>query len=377
VPRHGSRHRLAKHISRDASGIAVRISLGGAPIEKRFPRDTPLATVTRWRDAELRRRAERLAQGRAVEGTFEVDAATYLAAVTALPEYDQRRRDIEIWCERFKGRQRHTIAPVEIRTARDAWLTVGPRMVQVRGKGYVPVAKPLSASTVNKRLRALENMWTVLDGRKAHNPAREVPDATEPDALPRGLSYAVIERILHSMADSQTRARLRVMAYTGLAQVELAGITPADLDLTRGAVLVRRRRKGRHGKAALPVLHPLTADALTAFHDFVRLGCWGAFSVSSMWKSFRLAASRAGYTGLRPYDLRHSYGTAVYHATGDLATTQGLLRQRSSVTTLRYVAAAVAPRAAHAAAAFQRQVTAQKSADEAKRGTRVGPGRKR
>jgi integrase len=373
MPRRGRRLRLAKHISKDQSGYSVRIERRGPPIERRFPLSTPFETVKQWRDDELRRREDLAAAGEDAPGDFAADAQKYLAAVRAMSEYAQRARDIEIWCARFKGRRRDSIQPLDIRTARDEWLTVGPKLVQRRVRGerrWVPLPKPLSASTVNKRLRALENLWTVLDGRKAYNPVREVPEPQEPDAAPRGLSYAVVERILDQMRPSQTRVRLRVMAYTGLAQVEIAGLARADVDLEAGTVLVRRRRKGRGGKMAPPALHPLTPEGVEAFREFRRENCWGEFSRSSMWKAFQLAARAAGYTGLRPYDFRHSYGTAVFRSTGDLAATQGMLRQRSGVTTLRYVAAAIAPRARLAADAFARQVAADRA--EAKPGTAAG-----
>lgn len=380
MPRRGNRIRVTKNVTRDLSGFSVRIWRDGRPIERRFPLTTPLAKVLAWRDDELRRRQDLKLAGKSDDtpGDFTADARRYLAAVKAMPEYDQRARDIEIWCDRFKGRMRDSIQPLDIRTARDEWLTVGPKLVQRCADGerwWVPVLKPLSASTVCKRLRALENMWTVLDGKKAWNPVREVPEPSEPDAAPRGLSYAVVDRILAQMAPSQTRARLRVMAYTGLAQVEIKGITPADVNLEGGTVLVRRRRKGRGGKMAPPALHPLTAEGVAAFRDFKALGCWGAFSTSSMWAVFQRAARAAGYTGLRPYDFRHSYGTAVFRSTGDLAATQGMLRQRSGVTTLRYVAAAIAPRARLAAEAFARQVAADRAT--AKPGTKSGTARKR
>jgi hypothetical protein len=40
---------------------------------------------------------------------------------------------------------------------------------------WVEVDEPLSASSVDNRLRALRNLWTVLNGRHAPNPVREVP----------------------------------------------------------------------------------------------------------------------------------------------------------------------------------------------------------
>src|SRR6266699_6267279 len=110
MARRGNRHRLAKNISRDASGISVRLEVAGPPIEKRFPLDTPLEKVKAWRDDELRRRREMRAAGTPLVGTFAADAATYLAAVTAMPEYAQRKRDIELWIALFGERPRRNIA---------------------------------------------------------------------------------------------------------------------------------------------------------------------------------------------------------------------------------------------------------------------------
>jgi integrase/recombinase XerC len=49
-------------------------------------------------------------------------------------------------------------------------------------------------------------------------------------------------------------------------------------------------------------------------------------------------------TGLRPYDLRHCFGTAVYTASADLRATQQLLGHASLSTTDRYTLAAVPER---------------------------------
>ena len=68
------------------------------------------------------------------------------------------------------------------------------------------------------------------------------------------------------------------------------------------------------------------------------------FSTSSAWMSFQRACAKLGLTGLRPYDLRHSFGTAVYAASGDLRATQQLLGHASRSTTDRYTLAAVPDR---------------------------------
>ena len=98
----------------------------------------------------------------------------------------------------------------------------------------------------------------------------------------------------------------------------------------------RRKGKGTKGQVI-----PLTSAGLTAPRRFDALDYWGAFSTSSAWKSFQTVCAKVGLSGLRPYDLRHSFGTAVYAATGDLRATQYLLGHASRTTIGRYTLAAV------------------------------------
>ena len=116
--------------------------------------------------------------------------ATGLRAVQALPTFKTRKNDIERWIAIFGTRQRDTITSTEIRGQRDTW------MKQPRAKDKPPYA----ASTINHWLRALSNLWTVLDGRRAPNPVRDVPEVIEPDPLPRALSFTTIDAILDHMA---------------------------------------------------------------------------------------------------------------------------------------------------------------------------------
>ena len=84
------------------------------------------------------------------------------------------------------------------------------------------------------------------------------------------------------------------------------------------------------------------------------------FSTSSLHKSWLLAQANAGSSPeggstvpVRPYDLRHSFGSAVYAASGDQYAVQQLLGHAQSRTTERYTLAAVSGRLkAVVAAAF-------------------------
>lgn len=335
-------------IYRHGAGWRAVVSRGRdqAPSTRHFPIDTPLGVIQEWR-ADERARLRLTRKARASMGTFEGDARAYLRAVQALTTHKTRVKDIERWIAIFGTRRRDTITSAEIRGWRDTW------MKQPRAKDKPPYA----ASTINHRLRALSNLWTVLDGRRAPNPVRDVPEVTEPDPLPRALSFDTIDAILSHMAivsrskkgvprqgtQSKTLARLRVIMYTGLTNAQLARLTPADVDLEHGTMLVRSRAKGAGSKPQRLPLHP---DAVEAFRHFAAIDCWGPFSGPSVRKNFLVAARKARKAGhpvpldVRPYDLRHSWGTAVVAATGSLEAAKDLLSHRSTRTTRRYALAA-------------------------------------
>lgn len=343
---------------------------------KRFTRtDTHEPTIKEmqhWQeDQRVDARKPRLAAPAPTTLTgFAKDALTYLEAVAAMPTFSTRARHIGEWIALFGDRPRASITPTEIRTQRDRWLTVGPKMVMEKPAGepkarYVPKPIPLSASAVNHRLRALENMYTVLDGRRAPNPVREVPEVTPPEEEPRALPYELVARILAAMpdqsrpekgvkgsrdGDSKTKARLTVIAYVGLSHSQLMRVKSTDVDLKARTLFLRPRRKGRSsGRAVKGETIPLLPQAVKAFRHFAALDCWGYFSTSSMRMSFRRACASLDLPTIpRPIDFRHSFGTMAYQATGDLRATGVLLGHRDMRTTTRYTTAAVDPRLAAA-----------------------------
>ena len=235
---------------------------------------------------------------------------------------------------------------------------------------------------MNHFLRALRNLWTVLDGRHAPNPVRDVPEAIEDDPGPRALPYPIVTAILDALPDvtrpvkggsvpagSQTKARLTVMAWTGVAQSQLMRLRPEDVDLAGRTIYIRGRRKGRGSTGARK---PITTQAVTALERFAALDCWGPFSRDSMRRSFHRACKRVetdlrergttiDLSRARPYDLRHAHATALLEATGDLQVTQRLMLHADPRTTARYAKAAIDPMLEAAVAAFEARVGGSKS----------------
>lgn len=289
-------------------------------------------------------------------GFFDEDARAYLEAVKAMPTFADRKRHIEEWIAVFLHRPRRSITSDEIAAQLHAWRTTS-RPVNYARRGQTATtattALVLSASAVNHRRTALQHMWTVLDGRAGKNPVRNVPKFREPDPLPRGLPYAAIDKLWKVIGDTPARARLMVLAYIGLPHAQIAQLRPEHCDLAGRAVIVQGRRKGRGTTARLV---PLTPQGVRAIGAMFRTKAWGKFHRSWLHKVFRRGCAQvpelAALPNLRPYDLRHSFGSEVYRQSGDIRATQVLMGQSTPQLTHRYTLAAVDQRVAAALKGF-------------------------
>lgn len=316
-----------------------------------FPPDTTLPELKQWRvdqRAEFKRKRIAAAdQAPPPSNGFTRDAESYLNAVAHMASYSDRKRDIDWWVTLFAEKPREHITSAEIAAALSGL--------------------KLSASSINHRRTALAHLWRTLDGKSARNPVREVPKRREPDAEPRGLSYDIIQKIFDAMEESATKARLMVLAWTGIPQAQQRRIQAADIDVKSRSVYVRGRQKG-HGTKGRRV--PLSPDGVKAFKAYIRNDAFaGTFSRSSSWKSFRLACKKVeeasrktkrpiSLAGVRPYDLRHSFGTQVYAASGDIRATQILMGHSKPEMTHRYTLGAVDEQVGKALAAFSARTKA-------------------
>ena len=214
---------------------------------------------------------------------------------------------------RLGQRRRHAITPADVRAA------------------LADLRRTRAASTCNHYRQALFSLYRALDGRAATNPVRDVEPFASPAPEARGLSYDAIRRILAAMSDqgsaivkgrpraggSAAKVRCRVLAFTGLRPSELMRYRPEHWDRATQTLIVYTGKGGRTRTI------PLSAPAAEALADLEALGAIGPFSMSTVRRAFIRATARIGMHGVRPYDLRHSYGTALYRAGGGHAAGQG------------------------------------------------------
>lgn len=378
----GARTRVARNIYRDAYGFQIIVQRHGQRREPRFPLGTPLDELADTRDALV----DELETGRrtkpAARGTLAADVAR---ALDTLPAGSDNRRDVRTLLDHwlaaplerdgtpttFGAEPRQTITALDIRT----------QLAVFRAARRADGRPRFSPKTIRELRRLLAWVYTTIDGPEGRNPVRAVKVARVRYDDPRGIDYAVIERILAALPDrgrpgkgstwpaaSLTKIRLRVMAYTGMHQIEVGRLTPRDVDLARGRVWIGPREKGEGAPGAW---HDLITPAVSALLAFVQAGAFGPFDPRSMARSWNLALVKAKtaweaehdartpwpvHAGARPYDLRHSLGTAVYLASGDIRAAQEILRHRQGSTTDRYTRAGVTARAALAREALERLI---------------------
>lgn len=353
---------IHKHYSRIGGTHGWRAVVSGGsrdakPIRQWFPLNTPVAVMQKWRE---RVQAERLVHPpKSISRTgFAQDAAAYLRHpdIVNMPTFADRQRQIQHWIDAFRSTPRADITAQMIRTLRNQWATT-PRSADDR--------RPLSASTINQRTRALSNLWTILDGRQAYNPVKEVDELTPPAPVARDIDRKSLQKILAAFANvgvakrgekrptgNKTLARIRVMALTGLPSGTLKQLTPADVDLKKRLLYRPARKKGAgQGRS----IQPLTKDAVAAFKAFAKLNCWGPFSHHSLRKSLLRAAKNAGITRhIRPYDLRHTFLTELAKASKDEVAVMEIAQHANISTTRRYTGGSVSHRTIEAVKAYER-----------------------
>jgi integrase len=300
--------------------------------EKAFPKRTALRIMQRWQ--EDTRRELRDAPSTA-KGTLAADVDTYLAARKTMPTANEREQHLKLWTAALgPHRSRHTVTSTEIATILEDWRAGG-----------------LQPGTVNRRRTALQSFYTVLNGKAGANPVKGVAKQRESTRPPKRLDYALFHKILDAMPDSgqrgpgaspattsQTKARLRVLAYTGLPHAQIMALRPEHLHAAERLLYVAGRHKGR---GTADVWLPLSELGLTAVQGMFACGAIDRFSQSAMRISFQRAAKKVGRPDLTPYDLRHLFGATVLRLSKNRAATRDLMLHQSDRTTARYTAAEI------------------------------------
>ena len=189
--------------------------------------------------------------------------------------------------------------------------------------------------------------WAVQTGRVEESPAEGWPRVRAKIPQPRPASEDDYLVALERANQPRKRVMLRLAAEAGLRRAEVAVVHRRDLfqDLDGWSLWV-------HGKGGTLLTVPITTSLAG---DLLRLidaegggyafpGNAGDGHLSPRWVGKIVTKLLPDHVTM--HQLRHKFGTDVHGETGDLLTTQGLLRHASVATTQRYVKVSDAKRRA-------------------------------
>jgi len=316
--------------------------------EKTFPAGTSNRDLEKW----LRDTCTALdkAGGATVKGSILHELETRYLPIKAgekMPTLGERERVMRLWiAELGPKRTRKTIEAVEIRAILARWHLAG-----------------WAGPTCNRARTALMDFFTVLGGRSAPNPVKDVPKYPEFRQPPPPVDFDLFQRIMAALPNrgqgikgedraevSKTKARLALIAFIGLPHKQIKGLLPGHIDWKGRRVYLLGRRKGA---GTNDKWQAVAAAGMMALRQFAAVGAWGKFSNSSLRISFRRAVLKAAPDlaaefvtprgGISPYKLRHLFGTCVLAESHNADATSRLLIHKSKELLATYTEAAHAP----------------------------------
>lgn len=318
---------------------------GGYQPSRRWKPDATMAEMKSWLKEQVLRgtNPELFAEKDDAATHFAEDARDYLKRdkVLKMPTRFQREQHIEEWIAIFGRRDRATIEPQQIKAELD----------KLRAR--------MSAGSVNKRRTALMDLWTTLDGRHQANPVKATDAYEEPTPEPRAPELANVLKLIRGMrVDTEyarhCQARVEVITWTGWPHAMIKQLEPADaVHWKQGRAYVGRRRKGKGARARWLPLLPQAVKALAKFH---KVRAYGHFSNSTLHKRVTAACKANKLPRIRPYDLRHFFGTLIATLTQDERVIMELMLVSTPSIIRRYTEAATNPRIQAAVADIVKQL---------------------
>lgn len=325
---------LPAGITKTSTGFRAWIRLypgKGGLRSKRYPPTATITAMKEWRaDTRSDYRKDHPTAPPVDKATLAADVIAYLKLVPTMPTIVDRTRDLKAWVKVLGMRTRLELTTNDYRVVLQEWRLTGKRG-----------GTPLSASSCNHRRTALLHLYHLLDGEEAPCPLRAIEPFAEPAVESRDAGLATVLAIIAAMRPSKTRARVKVLAWTGIrGNCEIGKMQREHVDLDARQCWVPTGKKGK------PRVLTLNAHGVDAWQEFVLYQAWGKYSASSLRRSFMrgLAAVNetrerdglAPFPHIRPYDMRHTIATALRRAGADLADIQAHLGHSSPEMSQRY-----------------------------------------
>jgi len=198
----------------------------------------------------------------------------------------------------------------------------------------------VSKSYQNQLVSALRFMCESVLGQP--DLALRIPRPRRERKLPQVLSAAEVARLLARARNPKHRAVLMLLYSAGLRVGEVVRLRPADLDVERGLVRVRR---GKGSKDRYTLLAERAVEAVRLYLDAYPTREWlfpggrsgRHLTVRSVQRVVQRASQAAGITKhVTAHTLRHSFATHLLEGGTNLRIIQELLGHHSPRTTQLY-----------------------------------------
>ena len=208
-----------------------------------------------------------------------------------------------------------------------------------------------TAASVRRKIAALRSYFALQkrEGRRADNPAQDVPPPKAAKRLPHVMSETDVAKLLRTRVAGKTdfqrmrdTAIMEVLYASGIRRAELVGLNVGDVDLERRVMRVI----GKGNKQRAVFINQASADAIRAYLGVRPRSADEALFLSrrktrlshrQAWVIFRQFADLAGLTQhVTPHVMRHSFATHLLENGADIVTIKELLGHESLSTTQIY-----------------------------------------
>jgi integrase len=321
---------LATGIYADRYRIILRASAPGLrAVEEKYPLDTldqpgglkRLIARRKQLVGELAMRAPTAAN----RGTLAADVPEFLKTL-AVTRHQRALSELRPWLVVLGETPRHAISRADVLAQMSAWHGT------------------CSNALIDKRVQRLRALYDALDGLDARNPTARIKSLPGPALEPRDIPYVLIRALFAGMPDfgravkgvgrlsfNASKIRLRLMAWAALPPAQIERMQRKDFDPISKRLYGRPRRKGK--QSANPragAWLPLNDEAVAALCDYDAANLWGqTFSRGGYRGVWQRAIERETNRARRandqamlallqnlppachPYDLRHSFATAL------------------------------------------------------------------
>jgi len=151
-----------------------------------------------------------------------------------------------------------------------------------------------------------------------------------------------IDRIIQS-CNLRHQVEFSLMKECGLRPIEICKLTLKVLDLEKGIISIKTAKGGRSRQEKIK---PQTLALLKTYISKNGLGLNDTLfsTVKNMSKAFQRARDRLAnryadpeFKKIRLYDLRHFYGSLLYHRTRDILFVKEKMGHRSITSTMKYM----------------------------------------